>query len=60
MGEVQTGFVIGVGSGESWAGLWVMGKLGGYKVGDGGVLAPVSVLVGVITGVLSFLGVCIV
>ena len=37
--------------------LWVMGKLGGYKVGDGGALASVSVLVGVITGVVSFLGV---
>ena len=38
-GEVGTGFVIGVGSGESWAGLVAgvggIGKLGGYKVGDG-------------------------
>ena len=61
VGEVGTRFVIGVGSGESWAGfvagVRVMGKLEGYKVGGGGVLASVSVLVGVIRDVVSFLGV---
>ena len=58
-GESWAGIVAGVGSGESWAGLvagvGVMGELGGYKVGDGEVLASVSVLVGVVTDVVSFL-----
>ena len=55
------GFVIDVGSGECWAGIvagvGVMGELGGYKVGDGEVLASVSILVGVIRDVVSSLGV---
>ena len=44
--------------------MWVLVKVGqdlwlvwGYKVGDGGVLASVSVLVGIIRDVVSFLGV---
>ena len=61
VGGVGIGFVIGVGSGEGWAGfvagVGVMGESGGYKGGGGGVLTSVSVLVGVIRGVVSLLGV---
>ena len=75
VGGVGIGFVIGVGSGEVWAG-WagfvagvgvvgevgfglhlVWGESGWYKVGGRGVLTSVSVLVGVIRDVVSFLGV---
>ena len=57
-GEGWGGVVADVGSGEGWAGVvagvGMMGETGGYKVGGGGVLTSLSVLVGVI---VSFLGV---
>ena len=71
---VVMGFVIGVGSGDGWAGfvtgVGVMGGVGfglhlvwgesgggGYKVGGRGIFTSMSVLVGVIRGVVCFLGV---
>ena len=73
VGGVVMGFVIGVGFGDGWAGfvagVGVMGGVwfrlhlvwgesgGGYRVGGRGMFTSMSLLVGVIRGVVSFLGV---
>ena len=58
-GDGWTGFVAGVGvMGGVWFGLHlVWGESGGYKVGGRGMFTSMSLLVGVISGVVSFLGV---
>ena len=58
-GDGWTGFVAGVGvMGGVWFGLHlVWGESGGYKVGGRGMFTSMSLLVGVIRGVVSFLGV---